>query len=122
MLSTLLDARTLAHLWDAPGPAVQRTIEAGGWGGCLWPGHEEWADMATMSPDDIRAGSQLLSLGLHSFTTHHPEADVLLLCIAAVEDRVCSTSSQRLACTLGVRVDDLLDITSLPMTKTRTCS
>jgi len=69
MLSTLLDARTLAHLWDAPGPAVQRTIEAGGWGGCLWPGHEEWADMATMSPDDIRAGSQLFSLGLHSFPT-----------------------------------------------------
>jgi len=32
MLNTLLDAQTLVRLWDAPGPAVQRTIEAGGWG------------------------------------------------------------------------------------------
>ena len=37
MLNTLLDAQTLVRLWDAPGPAVQRTIAAGGWGGRRYP-------------------------------------------------------------------------------------
>src|SRR5215471_4551507 len=32
MLNTLLDTRTLSHLWDTPGPAVQRTTQQGGWG------------------------------------------------------------------------------------------
>ena len=32
MLSPFLDLHTLAPLWDAPGPAVQHTIETGGWG------------------------------------------------------------------------------------------
>ena len=30
----------------------------------LWPGHPEWADPATLRPDDVRAGDQPLSLAL----------------------------------------------------------
>jgi len=44
MLSPFLDLHTLAPLWDAPGPAVQRTIEASGWVG-------------RRSPDDRRLAS-----------------------------------------------------------------
>ncbi len=47
-----------------PEPAVRATIERDGWGGMLWPGHPEWADPATLRPDDVRAGDQLLSLAL----------------------------------------------------------
>jgi hypothetical protein len=83
MLSTFLDAPTLFTLFDAPGPAVQRTIEAGGWGGMLWPGHPEWDEAATRQPDHWHAGTQLLSLALHYFTARHPEADAFQISTAA---------------------------------------
>jgi len=70
-------------VFDAPGPAVRTTIEQGGWGGMLWPGHPEWAAPATLTPDDVRAGTVLLSLALHYFTRRHPEADALQVCTAA---------------------------------------
>lgn len=70
-------------MFDAPGPAVRTTIEQGGWGGMLWPGHPEWAAPATLTPDDVRAGTVLLSLALHYFTRRHPEADALQVCTAA---------------------------------------
>jgi hypothetical protein len=78
-----LDAATLVALFDAPGPAVQRTMEEGGWGGMLWPGHPAWVDPATLPPDDFRTGPQLLALALHAFTVRHPEADDLQVCTAA---------------------------------------
>jgi hypothetical protein len=62
---------------------VQRTIQEGGWGGMLWPGHPAWVDPATLGADDMRAGDELSSLALHYFTTRHPEADALQICTAA---------------------------------------
>jgi hypothetical protein len=83
MLSTFLDAATLFQLFDAPGPAVQRTMEDGGWRPLVFPGHAEWADSGTLRPDDMRAGSQLLALAIHYFTSRHPEASDLKVIIAA---------------------------------------
>src|SRR5262249_55968045 len=83
MLSTFLDTPTLFAVFDAPGPAVQRTIAAGGWGGMLWPGHPEWADPAMLTPDDMRASAQLLSLAFHYFTARHPDAHAVQICTAA---------------------------------------
>jgi hypothetical protein len=37
LLTSWLGAPTLAHLWDAPGEAVQHTIKAGGWVGRRYP-------------------------------------------------------------------------------------
>lgn len=91
-----LDARTLFALFDAPGPAVQRTIQDGGWGGMLWPGHPAWQpvldEQGQLLEHAMHPGSQLLSLALHYFTSRHPEADALpiitaaqVLCANAVE-------------------------------------
>jgi hypothetical protein len=82
MLTTLLDPATLFALFDAPGLAVQATIEQGGWSGMLWPGHPDRGETATLRPDDVRAGAQLLSLALHYFTSRHPDADALQTCTA----------------------------------------
>jgi hypothetical protein len=83
MFGTFLDAATLCTLFDAPGPAVQRTMEQGGWGGMLWPGHPAWVAPATRGANDLRTGEQLLALALHYFTTRHPDADALQICTAA---------------------------------------
>lgn len=83
MFGTFLDAQTLFTLFAAPGPAVQRTIEEGGWGGMRWPGHPEWIAPATLTAEDWPTGGQLLSLALHYFTVRHPEADDLQVCTAA---------------------------------------
>lgn len=78
-----LDAHTLWALWQPAHPDdVRTTIEAGYWGGLTWPGHPEWHD-GPLDADNLYAGSQLLALGIHWFTTRYPEASDLELCVAA---------------------------------------
>lgn len=62
----VLDVATLLRLLDAPPDAVYQSIERGGWTGCVWPGHPEWAMH--------EACIQIRSLALHYFTERYPEA------------------------------------------------
>ena len=71
----ILDAQTLFTLFAAPGEAVHRTIEAGGWIGLVWPGNADW--------DNHLEGTQLLALALHYFTMRHPGTETLPVATAA---------------------------------------
>lgn len=62
----ILDVPTLLRLLDIAPEAVHDTIVAGGWTGCVWPGHPEW--------EDHEACVQIRSLALHYLTERHPEA------------------------------------------------
>jgi hypothetical protein len=63
----ILETATLLRLLDADPEAVYSTIEAGGWTGCLWPGHPEWALH--------EACVQIRSLAIHYFTQRYPAAE-----------------------------------------------
>jgi hypothetical protein len=71
----ILEATTLVRLMDAAPEAVHSTIEAGGWAGCLWPGHPEW--------EMHEACVQIRSLAVHYFTVRHPAAEAHRLDTAA---------------------------------------
>jgi len=63
----ILEVATLLRVLDAAPEAVRDTIETGGWAGCLWPGHPEWAIH--------EACIQVRSLALHYFTVRYPAAE-----------------------------------------------
>src|SRR5215510_9875159 len=79
----ILEAATLMRLLDATPEAVHDTIEAGGWTGCLWPGHSEW--------EMHEACVQVRSLALHYFTVQYPAAEARRYDIAAqlLASQVC---------------------------------
>src|SRR5215510_6902039 len=79
----ILEAGTLTRLLDAAPEAVHDTIEAGGWTGCLWPGHPEW--------EMHEACVQIRSLALHYFTVRYPAAEAHRYDIAAqlLASQVC---------------------------------
>lgn len=62
----ILDVVTLLQQLNIAPEAVHDTIEAGGWSGCVWPGHPEW--------DEHEACIQIRSLALHYLTTRYPTA------------------------------------------------
>lgn len=62
----ILDVAALLQQLNIAPEAVHDTIEAGGWSGCVWPGHPEW--------DEHEACIQIRSLALHYFTARHPTA------------------------------------------------
>jgi hypothetical protein len=62
----ILDVSTLLRQLNIAPEAVHDTIEAGGWSGCVWPGHAEW--------EDHEACIQIRSLALHYFTVRQPTA------------------------------------------------
>lgn len=79
----VLQAATLVRLMDAAPEAVRRTIEHGGWTGCIWPGHPEW--------EMHEACIQVRSLALHYFTERYPDAAAHLHDLAAqlLASQVC---------------------------------
>jgi hypothetical protein len=71
----ILEAATLVRLLDAAPEEVRRSIEAGEWAGCIWPGHPEW--------EIHEACVQIRSLALHYFTVRYPAAEAHRRDIAA---------------------------------------